>query len=226
MFRKDTAAIFFDLDGTLVDTENLGIRALDHLLTNLGTPLLEANHKDFIEAWLASGTWLPVELQLDKIYNSFPHSITLESFKNQFFDEYQRQIRSAQILPGMDKLVRSCSSQFPIGLVTGSGRRQTAEILSLNNWEQLFSIQITQDDVTNGKPSGEPYLLAANRLQVLPENSIAIENSPIGIRAACAAGMFTIGIHKGNPSRHDLSEANIEFESGEQLLLESLNTVF
>ena len=220
---QEISAVFFDLDGTLVDTEFLGVTALDALLNRLEISLNDFQREEFTNAWLISGSWLPVELELKKIYKSIIIPLSLEVFIREFFDEYQHQITSAQVLPGMTQALHTWSAQFLIGLVTGSGRRQAEKIIHQNKWDKIFSVIVTQDDVKNGKPSSEPYLLAARLLNVSPRNSLAVENSPIGIRSAKDAGMFTIGIHAGNIVRHNLSHADIEVESGDQLLEESLS---
>ena len=75
-----------------------------------------------------------------------------------------------------------------------------------------FDVVVTGDDITQGKPSPEAYVLAARELGVLPAECLVIENAPFGVRAARAAGMPCVAICS-TLSAHHLQEADIVIDS-------------
>jgi beta-phosphoglucomutase len=81
-----------------------------------------------------------------------------------------------------------------LAVVTGSTRAGVELVLTKTGLDQKFQTVITAEDVTQGKPAPEGYLLAANRLGVKPENCLAIEDTFSGLLAARAALIPAIGI--------------------------------
>jgi len=95
---------------------------------------------------------------------------------------------------GVPELIAACRRRgMKLGLVSGGMRRrlltpQTEPLLS------TFDVIVTGDDVAEGKPSPEPYLTAARRLDVVATSCLVVENAPYGIRSARAAGMTCIAV--------------------------------
>ena len=79
-------------------------------------------------------------------------------------------------------------------MVTGSARRVVDENLAPLGLDGLFETIVSGDDVQHGKPDAEPYRTAANRLATPPEACLVVENAPLGIRAARAAGMRCVAL--------------------------------
>lgn len=90
--------------------------------------------------------------------------------------------------PGAVALVQSAAASLPIAVCSGSRRCDIEPVLNSLGIRSLFSTIVTMDDVARTKPDPEPYLLAASRLRIPPVKCIAIEDSPAGVAAAIGAG--------------------------------------
>lgn len=100
--------------------------------------------------------------------------------------------------PGVDEVVARLRSRgLRLALVTGTSR------LNLGNhfgaWLENFDAIVTADDVKRTKPDPEPYLQALAKLQLPKEACVVVENAPLGIQSAKAAGLRVIGITSTNP---------------------------
>jgi HAD superfamily hydrolase (TIGR01509 family) len=76
-----------------------------------------------------------------------------------------------------------------MSVASGGKRHHVRRSLRITGLEGLFSVVVTQEDVTRGKPDPEMFLLAAQRMGVSPRRCLVIEDSPLGLEAAKAAGM-------------------------------------
>ena len=92
--------------------------------------------------------------------------------------------------------------------IATSGTRQTATIRLTHVGLPVPKVLVTADDVTTGKPSPEPYLLAARRLGIDPTRCVVIEDAPAGIASARAAGARIVGVASTN-SAHNLAGADV-----------------
>jgi HAD superfamily hydrolase (TIGR01509 family) len=81
-----------------------------------------------------------------------------------------------------------------VGLATMSRREQAGRVLEVLELEEAFEFVATRDDVENGKPDPEIYLLVAGELDVEPEHVLVVEDSPTGVEAAIAAGMSVVAV--------------------------------
>ncbi|MFQ5629724.1 MAG: HAD family hydrolase, partial [bacterium] len=114
-----------------------------------------------------------------------------------------------------DVLTELRNSTTKLGMVTGSNLKLIQSVIS-QAIQNLFDVIITADDVTNGKPAPEPYLCAAKKLQIPSENCLVVENAPMGIQSAKAAGMQVIGITT-TLSRQHLQHADFVVENFQEL---------
>ena len=103
-----------------------------------------------------------------------------------------------------------------LGLVTGSHRHTVVECLEIPVRES-FAVIVTADDVVKGKPSPEPYLQALKKADLRPDKALVIENAPMGIRSAKAAGIFCVAIETTLPEEY-LTEADMIVGSHQELL--------
>ena len=181
------AAVLWDMDGTLVDTEPYWIAAEydiveshggtwshEHALALVGSDLLDSG------AYIRDHGPVPltpheiVEMLLDRVVASVREEIPWR--------------------PGARELLEECRlSPVPTALVTMSWRRfvePVVEALPAGSFDTV----VVGDDVANGKPHPEPYLLAARRLGVDPARCLAIEDSPTGVASALAAGCTVLAV--------------------------------
>jgi len=85
------------------------------------------------------------------------------------------------------------SKDIPMAVVTGGHLERVKEVIS-NHLSHFFDALVTIDDVKNGKPAPEPFLTGAKKLGLAPEECIVIENAPLGIEAAKAAGCPVVAV--------------------------------
>ncbi len=102
-----------------------------------------------------------------------------------------------------------------LALVTGSPRSLMERIVPQSALS-CFSVSVTADDVKSGKPDPEPYLKALHYLDSKPEDSIVIENAPMGIRSAKSAGLVCYAIETSLPGEY-LDEADLVFHDHHSL---------
>lgn len=185
--RALPAAVLWDMDGTLVDTEPYWI-AEEHLL---------------VEA--AGGTWSH-EDALALVGNDLltsartilartPVTGTPEEVVETLLGGVVRRCREeVPWRPGaLELLAGLVAAGVPCALVTMSWQRLVDVVLARLP-DGSFSTVVSGDQVTHGKPHPEPYLTAARRLRVEPQDCVALEDSATGIASATAAGVPTLGI--------------------------------
>ncbi|MDX3656696.1 HAD family phosphatase [Streptomyces sp. ID05-26A] len=105
------------------------------------------------------------------------------------------------MMPGAAELVALAAELGPVGLVSASPRRYVRAAASASGLRRHVEAIVTGDDVTHGKPAPDPYLLAARKLGLEPENCLVIEDSASGIRSAHAAGMTVLAIPNATTAR-------------------------
>lgn len=182
------AAVLWDMDGTLVDTEPYWIAAEIELSaehggswdSSLALDLIGRALEDTAEVLRErAGIPLPTEDIIDTL---------LEKVVSRVMDG------GVPWRPGAAELLHGLRAQnVPCALVTMSWRRLADVVLEVLP-EGTFTTVVTGDQVTHGKPHPEPYLLAARRLGVDPRHCVAIEDSMPGITSAEAAGVPTVGV--------------------------------
>jgi HAD superfamily hydrolase (TIGR01509 family) len=90
--------------------------------------------------------------------------------------------------------VRYAAERGPVGLVTSAYRSEVDPVLDVTGLRTAFAAVVSLDDVANGKPHPEPYLRAAELLDVEPSRLIVLEDTDIGVASAKAAGAYVVGI--------------------------------
>lgn len=126
-------------------------------------------------------------------------------------EQYYREMVKDKLepLPGAVELIKSLKKHDFKLAVGSSGPPENVELL-LNslNIKQYFDVIITADDVKNGKPAPDVFLICAERLNLKPKNCIVIEDAPVGIEAAKRAGMSIIALTTTHKKK-ELSDAGL-----------------
>ncbi|MEO7369690.1 MAG: HAD-IA family hydrolase [Ilumatobacteraceae bacterium] len=185
--RRRPAAVLWDMDGTLVDTEPYWIDCEFALVEAHGGRWSEKHAHAIVGSdLLASARYIRehggVDLPLDEIVN-------------QLLDGVIARVRDkVPWRPGArDLLAELRVERIPCALVTMSWRRLADAIVS-ELPRDSFAATIVGDEVRRGKPHPEPYLVAARTLKVSARDCVALEDSPTGVRSASAAGCHVIAI--------------------------------
>jgi HAD superfamily hydrolase (TIGR01509 family) len=106
----------------------------------------------------------------------------------------RRLLEEATAFPGADGLVRELKERVPIAVASNTPQRLVRGALACAGLAQYFDVVVTADQVAEPKPSPDVYLRSCELLGAAPSQTIALEDSPTGVAAARAAGMFEIGI--------------------------------
>lgn len=179
------AAILFDHDGTLVDTEPVWAAAKVALAAEFGGTWTEQDTLDCLG--------LSMKFTLDRLRE---RGVDLpdEQINERLVAKVREALAHQQVefLPGIERfLTQVRDAQIPAAIVTNattSIAQRTADAAP----EGTFSVIIGNDETTHPKPDPQPYLLAAQRLGVKSSRCVALEDSPSGVRSATAAGMKVI----------------------------------
>lgn len=181
------AAVIFDLDGVLVDSEQVWDEARRKIVDETGGRWSETATRDMMG--MSSIEWssyvhdrLGVPLEPDEIS---------ERVVEQVLATYAR---SLPLLPHARETVERLSEHWRLGLASSSNRPVIETFLDHSGLRSRFAITVSSEEVEHGKPAPDVYLEAARRLRVAPTDCVAIEDSTNGIRAAVAAGMRTIAV--------------------------------
>lgn len=202
--------VLWDMDGTIVDTEPYWIRAEHDLVESYGgTWTDELAHGLVGNPLLVSARMIldnsPVRMRPEEVVDALLESVTAQ------------MRRAVPWRPGARELLAQArAAGVPNALVTMS-YRSFAQVLVDALPEGTFSAVVTGDEVSHGKPHPEPYLAAARALQVSPQDALAIEDSPTGVRSAVAAGVPTIGVPHVVPVPDDLGAALVPGLDGHDL---------
>jgi HAD superfamily hydrolase (TIGR01509 family) len=184
----ELAAVLWDMDGTLVDTEPYWIEREFEIVAQHGNGGWSMDHghalvgKDLRDSARYIAEHGAVGLPIDDIVNLLLDGV-IERFR-----------REVPWRPGARELLADLGAAgIPCALVTMSWRRFTdalTDVLPAGS----FTAVVAGDDVTHGKPHPEPYLTGAARLGVDPRACLALEDSPTGARSAQAAGCVVVAV--------------------------------
>jgi len=181
------SAVLWDMDGTLVDTEPYWMAA--------ETPLIES----FGGTWSHEQALGLVGLGLEdsaRILQGTGVRMSTDAIIDHLTDDVMRQlnITGVPFRPGARELLANLrDAGIKTGLVTMSMRRMAQTVVDLIDFE-AFDVVIAGDDATRPKPFPDPYLQACEALGVAPHETVAIEDSPNGLRSAVASGAAVIGV--------------------------------
>ena len=180
-------AVVFDLDGLLLDTEQVWDEVREALTRERGGRWHDRAQADMMG--MSSSEWS--RYMHDELGLAEPPEEL-----NRLVVERMRE-RYAERLPLIDgavEAVRRLAEHWPLGLASSSNRPLIDLALEEMGVAPLFSATVSSEEVERGKPAPDVYLEAARRLGVRPDDATAVEDSANGIRAARAAGMSVVAI--------------------------------
>lgn len=182
-------AVLWDLDGTLVDSADYHWQAWLRTMTDEG---LEVSHRQFLETFgQRNDTILPLWLGED----ATPERMEQIGLAKEIC--YRRLVREGALeaLPGAADWVRCLNERGWLQAVASSAPRLNIEVvLGALGLTGLFQATTSAEDVENGKPAPDVFLMAASRLGASPDECIVVEDAVAGVEAARRAGMRVIGV--------------------------------
>jgi HAD superfamily hydrolase (TIGR01509 family) len=184
-------AVVFDLDGVLLDSEQVWDEVREELVKERGGRWHEQAQTEMMG--MSSVEWsryMHDELDLPEP----PEEISAEVVQR--LDEVYR--KRLPLIDGAREAVERLAAHWPLGLASSSNREVIDLVLDLSGLAGFFRVTVSSEEVPRGKPAPDVYLEAARGLGVPPERCAAVEDSHNGIRSAKAAGMRVIAI----PNQH------------------------
>ena len=214
------SAIFFDLDGTLTNTDTLHFHTWQTALQELNMAIDRAFYDSRISGRLNEQIVQDILPQLP-----LKEGLEVAEAKEAQFREKATQLEP---LPGLLKLLKWIEKQeLKQAVVTNAPRSNAEFMLNALQLNTVFPIVILAEEADSGKPHPAPYLLALHKLGVPAQEVIAFEDSPSGVASAVSAGIQTFGIASTHDPK-DLLEAGAKkvfFDFTDESLWDFLFTV-
>jgi HAD superfamily hydrolase (TIGR01509 family) len=184
---NELAAVIFDMDGVLADTEPVHELAMGDFLAKLGTSITSEYYTTLVgmgdrAVWAKLRADLGLDLTLEQCIHGY-HDILVD--------------RSGQVPPGpgVVELIEALKAAgIPIAVASSSSPAVVEATLRGIGIRHHFATVVTGFDVKHGKPAPDIYLKAAAAVGAVPERCVAIEDSRHGVQAARAAGMACLGL--------------------------------
>lgn len=208
-------AVIFDLDGVLVDSEELWDVVRREVTAEAGLPwpagatrAMQGMSTAEWSAYLTGTVGLPgrpAEVAGTVIDRMAAHYLA-----------------RLPMLPGAVQVVERLARWWPLGLASSSPRRLIDTVLESAELTRWFQVSVSTEEVAAGKPSPVVYQTALRRLDVVPARAIAIEDSSNGLRAAAAAGMGVLAVPNTAfpPAPDALALADVVVRSVEEITVE------
>lgn len=181
------AAVVFDCDGLLLDTEDCWTRAESTLFERYGR-VFDLTAKT---ALIGSAGQTSARI-LERLLDRPGHGAQLNA--ELLHLAFETISNGALAMPGARRLVEEVRRSRPVALASNSPRALVMTALNRASLEDGFDAIVCGDEVAEPKPAPEIYLLACQLLGVAPSDTVALEDSPTGVAAARAAGLFVVGI--------------------------------
>jgi HAD superfamily hydrolase (TIGR01509 family) len=198
------AAVVFDLDGVLFDSEQVWDDARRELAQERGGRWHDQAQRDMMG--MSSPEWS--RYMHDTIGLPEPPDEINREVVGRLEQIYRRRLPA---IAGAREAVERLAACWPLGLASSSNRELIDLTLDLLGVHDLFTATVSSEEVDRGKPAPDVYLEAARRLQVDPRTAAAVEDSANGIRAAKAAGMRVLAIPNSHfpPGEDALAQADV-----------------
>jgi HAD superfamily hydrolase (TIGR01509 family) len=215
---KTKTAVIFDMDGVIVDSEPLYLSFNQQVFNDLGITVTPERYDKFVGV-SAESMWSDIksEYGIDKPV----HELIKQEAR-----AIHKGLAEADFgpMPGLLTLIHELEVRNIRFAVASSSLHSVINIiLSRLNIKHKFHAIVSGEDVVNGKPSPDIFLLAAKKLGVAPADCVVIEDSSHGARGAKDGGMRCVGFANPNSGNQDLSPADILIDS---YSTENIETIF
>jgi HAD superfamily hydrolase (TIGR01509 family) len=183
-----TAAVLFDMDGVLIDSEPRHLQAFEEVFADLlqGRP-----HGLNLPSYVGRSdraVWMDF---IEAHRPALPLNVLTERKQNRVIEIFRRE---APIFPGVPDLLESLAARYPLAVASGSVHAVIREVLALKGLSRHFRAVASVEDVGQSKPAPDVFLRAAALLGVSARDCWVVEDSLPGVQAGLAAGAQVIAI--------------------------------
>lgn len=207
-------AVIFDMDGVLIDSEPVVMDSYRKVASKYGITFTDRDYEATIG-----------HTDEDTVYRLWRRDLSKEEVEHiikSAREEFRKNIKSIPVKEGVMNLIRNLrEAGYLLGLGTSAPPEDTKAILSAIGVMEFFSAVVTAKDVRKAKPAPDIFLKVLEKLGTKPKNSVVIEDSPAGIKAARNAGCKSIGVI-GTVGRNKLGEADLVVSSLKHLDVEAI----
>ncbi len=215
------AAVIFDMDGVLVDSNPFHLAKWIDFLNERQIPFDRATLPELI-----------LGKRNDTLFRHFLGPDLARKESRRLSEEIEAIFRKvfkahAKPLPGIDRLIREChAAAVPMAVASSAMKKNVDFVVEALGYHEYFRVVVTGDEVTHPKPDPEIYLKAARRLAVEPALAVAFEDSYVGVGAAKNAGMKCVAVASSFPIEELRPLADLAVPSFEAVSLEKLQELF
>jgi HAD superfamily hydrolase (TIGR01509 family) len=202
------AAVVFDLDGVLIDSESVWAEARKRLVRERGGSW----RPDATRAMMGMSSLEWSRYMHDELGVDLPPAEISREVVDRLEQLYRERL---PLLPGAVEAVRAMAERWPLGIASSANRPLIELVVELAGLVGCFRAAVSSEEVAHGKPAPDVYLEAARRLDVPAARCAAVEDSSNGLRSAAAAGMTVVAIPNADfpPARDALALADVVIRS-------------
>ena len=207
--------MIFDLDGTLIDTYEAHRAAWRNACAAAGIELTDemfawsfgrGNPTIIERLWTDAGLPHPSPMEMERIAHAKE-----EDFRSTL-------LRERPVMPGVPAFCRRMAARgWRLGIGTSAPEGNLEVARRVLDLDDCIAASANGDELSRGKPDPEVFLLVAERLGVLPERCVVVEDAPAGVDAAIAGGMTAVGIASTGRTPQELSHASLVIDAFEAL---------
>jgi HAD superfamily hydrolase (TIGR01549 family) len=216
--ERSVRGVLFDLDGTLIETDNQLVQEMAGRLRPLRRALSEQERQRVARRWLMRGEIIANRgiTLLDRLH--------LDNLLFRMDDRFRRWrgIAKAEeftaVTGSIESLRLLAEKGYSLGVVTSRSRKDAEAYLAQYDLDGLFQTVVTRDEVKRLKPHPMPVRLAAKTLGLEPSQCVLVGDTGVDVRSAKAAGALSIGVLCGFGERNDFESADLVLDSPAQLV--------
>jgi beta-phosphoglucomutase family hydrolase len=209
-------AVIFDMDGVIVESEHLHIKAEQQTMLKYGVRISAEE--------LHTYTGTTAEFMFTELIKKYKLNTTFERVFDEK-EEFMFKLLEKETRPtkGVIELLKKLKRKgIKLGIASSSHRKLIEYILRRLNIVRLFDFVVSAEDIANSKPNPEIFLRSARGLRVEPVECLVVEDAKLGVEAAKNAGMRVVGYRNPNSGDQDLSRADMIVDDFAKLSVEDM----
>jgi HAD superfamily hydrolase (TIGR01509 family) len=213
-------AVVFDLDGVIIDSEEVWEEVRRGYVAEHGREFLPDTQQRLMG--MSTPEW--ARYLAEDVGVGVPPERVAADVLDRMAERYRARV---PLIPGAVDAVHRIAARFPVALASSSARVLIDRVLESAGLTGVFRATLSTEEVPRGKPAPDVFLAAAERLGADPADCAAIEDSSNGLRGAAAAGMAVICVPHGvyPPAQDALARTDLVVESLDELTVEAIEAL-